>query len=103
MNNEVLNTAIPIEDLVRFPRPLKWTPDMHDCAHMLSEYVSGLPLTREQNNRLVHLMVEHVFAVEQEAFYEGAAAMRDRMRKGEVHDREVERSSDVDYTLFDFS
>ena len=103
MNKEVLNATIPIEDLVRFPRPLKWTPDMYDCAHMLSEYVSGLPLTREQNNRLVHLMVEHVFAVEQAAFFEGAAAMRDLVIKGGERDREDTRHFGVDITMFDFS
>lgn len=41
-------------------------------ARDLSKYISNLPLSVEQNNRLVQLMIAQVEAAECGAFYQGA-------------------------------
>ena len=50
-------------------------------AGELSDYIAALPLTKEQNDRLVALMVEQVCVTEMGAFKEGVRAACDRIKK----------------------
>ena len=47
------------------------TPEFFTAAQAVSDYLNGLPLTGEQNNKLVELMVAHVQAAERSGFYAG--------------------------------
>lgn len=47
------------------------TEQMTAAAHELSDYIKGLPLTTEQNNALVSLMVKQVQEAERGAFVQG--------------------------------
>ena len=46
-------------------------------AKEVSEYLKALPLTTEQNDRLVALMVEHVGQARQDAFMQGFQMRQD--------------------------
>ncbi len=47
----------------------------------LSDYIAALPLTKEQNDRLVALMVEQVCVTELGAFKEGVRATCDLIKR----------------------
>jgi hypothetical protein len=44
----------------------------------VSEYINSLPLTKEQNDRLVGLLVENVTTAERSGFYGAFAYLADR-------------------------
>ena len=50
-------------------------------ADELSDYIAALPLTKEQNDRLVALTVEQVCLTEMGALKEGVRAARDLAKK----------------------
>ncbi|WP_312159330.1 hypothetical protein [Oscillibacter sp.] len=45
------------------------TTELLDTAQEVSEYINSLPLSNEQNDRLVWLLVENVAAAERSGFY----------------------------------
>lgn len=47
------------------------TDEFAATAQRLSDYIRNLPLTVEENNQLVALMVEQVQIAERTAFYQG--------------------------------
>ncbi len=47
------------------------TPEFLEVAKRLSDFISGLPLTKEQNDRLIHEMIEQVQLAERAAFMQG--------------------------------
>ena len=47
------------------------TEQMLAAARELSDYIAGLPLTAEQNNALVSLMIKQVQEAERGAFIQG--------------------------------
>ena len=58
----------PVADArIKIPR----TPDFYAVARKLSEYIKDLPLSHEQNDRLIALMVEQVKVTEQDCFKAG--------------------------------
>ena len=50
-----------------------------DTAKKVSEYLKSLPLTTEQNDRLVELMVNHVNAAERSGFDFGVKLTKDML------------------------
>ena len=47
------------------------TEQMITAAHELSDYIAGLPLTVDQNNALVSMMIKQVQEAERGAFVQG--------------------------------
>lgn len=45
------------------------TAEFLETAQAVSEYINSLPLSKEQNDRLVRLLVENVTAAECSGFY----------------------------------
>lgn len=54
------------------------TPTFFTTAKAVSEYINSLPLTKEQNDRLVGLLVENVTTAERSGFYGAFAYLADR-------------------------
>ena len=54
---------------------LRKSEEMLRTAKRVSDYLSGLPLTVEQNDRLVALMLEHMQATHRSGFAEGVRFM----------------------------
>ncbi len=50
---------------------LEWPEPLHQQARELSEYIKALPLTVEQNDRLVDMLICHMRACESNAFQLG--------------------------------
>lgn len=50
---------------------IRRTEEFITTAQAVSDFLKDLPLTREQNDRLISLMVEHVRAAEQGGFRDG--------------------------------
>lgn len=50
-----------------------------DTAKKVSEYLKSLPLTTEQNDRLVELMINHVNAAEKSGFDFGVKLTKDML------------------------
>ncbi len=50
---------------------LEWPEPLHRQARELSEYIKALPLTVEQNDKLVHMLLQHVRECESNAFHLG--------------------------------
>lgn len=45
-----------------------------EASHQLSDYLRGLRLSPEENNRLIRLIIDQVHAAEENAFRQGFAA-----------------------------
>lgn len=70
--DEVLALGIPKwcpEDELTLER--ERTPEFFEAARALSDFISGLDLSVEQNNNLVHMMCDQVEAAEKGALAQG--------------------------------
>lgn len=47
----------------------KYSPDYWEKAKAVGDFIKGLPITVEDNDRLVSLMLEHLTSVTSETFY----------------------------------
>ena len=47
----------------------KYSPDFWAKAKAVGDFIKGLPITAEDNDRLVTLMLEHLTSVTSETFY----------------------------------
>ena len=47
------------------------TQEFLEAAKRLSDFISSLPLNKEQNDRLVHEMIEQIQLAERSAFMQG--------------------------------
>ena len=47
----------------------KYSPDYWEKAKAVGDFIKGLPITVEDNDRLVSLMLEHLTIVTSETFY----------------------------------
>lgn len=47
----------------------KYSPDFWAKAKAVGDFIKGLPITVEDNDRLVSLMLEHLTSVTSETFY----------------------------------
>ena len=47
----------------------KYSPDYWEKAKAVGNFIKGLPITVEDNDRLVSLMLEHLTSVTSETFY----------------------------------
>lgn len=50
---------------------LEKSPEMLASAEKLSDYIRGLPLTAEQNDKLVQMLLDHVGDVQRCGFNQG--------------------------------
>ena len=50
---------------------LEKSPEMLASAEKLSDYIRGLPLTAEQNHKLVQMLLDHVGDVQRCGFNQG--------------------------------
>lgn len=55
------------DDVIQIER----SPDFTTIAHEVSAHMSALPLTNEQNNRLVELVIKQINEAETTAFRQG--------------------------------
>lgn len=53
------------------------TAEFKRTAKELSDYILALPLTNEQNDKLIELIMNHVLLVEREAMVQGMSVARD--------------------------
>lgn len=58
------------------------TPIFFSTAQAVSSYINSLPLTSEQNNRLVELMIANVQEAERSGFYAGCLYTAGGAREG---------------------
>jgi stage III sporulation protein SpoIIIAA len=59
---------------------IKSTPRFIASAKALSIFISSLPLTHEQHNRLIDMIVDHQAIARNDAFRQGVIIMRDLAR-----------------------
>lgn len=50
---------------------IRRSPEFISTAQAVSDYLKDLPLSREQNDRIIALMVDHTHAAEQSGFRDG--------------------------------
>lgn len=74
MNIEHIRTIWGTED---YAIKIARSEEFQQAAHELSEFIKNLPLTNEQNDKLVELAVKQVQAAERGGFFEGFAMGKD--------------------------
>lgn len=58
-----------------------------DATYAVNDYLKGLPLTVEQNDHLIELLIAHMSATERDALFQGLS-MGIRIAKHEVADED---------------
>lgn len=66
-----MDKVINLEELATKPIVIERTEDFYKSTNAVSEYLRILPLSTEQNNKLLNLMVEHTKAAERSGFVYG--------------------------------
>lgn len=74
-NPESINDCAAV-DVMGFPHAVEWTRQ----AQELSDYIRSLPLSAEQNDKLIAMMIEHTENTEMDAFHHGVC-MAARFRR----------------------
>lgn len=64
---------IPFEISDEAAIEMRRSEEFNSAAQTLTDFISALPLTRDQNEKLVQLMVDQVIAAERSAFMQGAS------------------------------
>lgn len=67
------------------------TEDFHDIAYTLDDYVNALPISNEQNNKLLDLILKQVIVAEKDAFSFGIGLMGMALGIADSENREIEQ------------
>ena len=61
----------PLKDMVRVYITIKHTEDFLELAKDLRELVKGLPISNDDNEKLIKLMLEQIQQAEKDSFLQG--------------------------------
>lgn len=69
------DNVIPFKSLGDCAITAERSPEFYNKARELSDFIAALPLTREQNDKLIGLMIDQVNIGEKDAFFFGGKLM----------------------------
>lgn len=61
----------PLKDMVRVYIKIKHTEDFFVLAKNLREFVEGLPISNDDNDKLIKLILEQIQQTEKDSFLQG--------------------------------
>ena len=76
-----------IENLNDYELKINHSERFRDATYAVSDYMKELPLSAEQNNHLIELLIAHMSAIEKDALLQGLN-MGIRIAKHEVADED---------------
>lgn len=59
------------ENLNDYELKINHSQEFWDATYAVNDYLKGLPLTVEQNNHLIELLIAHMSAAERDALFAG--------------------------------
>lgn len=75
------------ENLNDYELKINHSQEFWDATYAVNDYLKGLPLSVEQNNHLIELLIAHMSAAERDALFQGLS-MGIRIAKHEVADED---------------
>lgn len=75
------------ENLNDYELKINHSQEFWDATYAVNDYLKGLPLTVEQNDHLIKLLIAHMSATERDALFQGLS-MGIRIAKHEVADED---------------
>ena len=75
------------ENLNDYELKINHSQEFSDATYAVNDYLKELPLSVEQNNHLIELLIAHMSAAERDALFQGLS-MGIRIAKHEVADED---------------